>query len=186
MALIPTIPPDEAEGDLADAYDEILDERGAIANIYQIHSLLPETMLGHKDLYMSLLYGTEGLSRADREMVAVVVSSENDCAYCVQHHGDALNRYWEDRDRVETLADDPEELDLEPRQEALVGWARQITHEPHGSGDVHVEMMRNAGLADEEILDATLVAAYFNFVNRVVLGLDVEVEEETDDPDYKY
>jgi uncharacterized peroxidase-related enzyme len=186
MALIDTIPPDEAEGDLAEAYDEILEERGAVANVYQVHSLLPDTMLGHKELYMSLLYGSGGLSRAHRELVAVVVSAENGCDYCVQHHSDALNRYWDDRERVEALAGDPESADLEPRQEALVGWARQVTHRPHDAGEVHVEMMGEAGLSDEEILDVTLVAAYFNFVNRVVLALDVETEEVTDDPDYKY
>lgn len=186
MPLIPTIPPEEAEGDLSDAYEEIREERGAVANVYQIHSLLPETMLGHEELYMSLLYGSQGLGRAERELVAVVVSAENDCAYCVQHHSDALNRYWDDRERVEALAEDPESADLDRRQEALVGWARQVTHQPHDAGEIQVGMMREAGLDDEEILDATLVAAYFNFANRIVTSLDVELEEVTDDPAYKY
>lgn len=186
MARIPTIPPEEADGELAEAYEEIREERGAIANVYQVHSLLPETMLGHKELYMSLLYGSGGLGRAERELVAVVVSAENGCEYCVEHHGDALNRYWEDRERVETLAEEPEALDLSDRESALVGWARQVTQDPHGAGDVHVDALRDIGFSDEEILDATLVASYFNFVNRVVLSLDVDVEEVTDDPAYKY
>lgn len=186
MARIPIVPPEEAEGPLADAYEEIREERGAIANVYQVHSLLPETMLGHNELYTSLLYGTGGLSRAERELVAVVVSAENGCEYCVRHHGDALDRYWNDRDRVDTLAEEPEALDLSDRESALVGWARQVTKDPRGAGDVHVDALRDIGFSDEEVLDATLVAAYFNFVNRVVLSLDVEVEEETDDPAYQY
>lgn len=186
MALIDVVPPDEAEGELADAYEEIRQERGAVANVYQVHSLLPATMLGHKELYMSLLYGSQGLARDERELVAVVVSAENDCGYCVQHHSDALDRYWDDRDRVDALARDPESLDLDRRQEALVGWARQVTHQPADAGEIQVDMMREAGLSDQEILDATLVAAYFNFVNRVVQSLDVETEEVTDDPAYKY
>ncbi len=188
MARIPTVPPEDAEGRLSEVYEEIQQARGAVANVYQVHSLLPETMLGHKELYMSLLYGRGGLSRPQREMIAVVVSAANSCGYCVQHHSDALNRYWRDRDRVERLAQDPRDtrVNLSEEDLALVDLAERVAHGFGEITDGDVDALRDIGLTDEEVLDATLVASYFCFVNRVVTVLGVEEEEETDDPAYKY
>jgi len=58
-----------------------LEKRGKIANILQVHSLNPDAMAGHLDLYMSIMFGGSGLSRAEREAIAVVVSATNECDY---------------------------------------------------------------------------------------------------------
>ncbi|MDZ7659008.1 MAG: carboxymuconolactone decarboxylase family protein [Fodinibius sp.] len=60
-------------------------------------------MTAHMDLYMSIMFSKSPLSRAQREMMAVVVSVANDCEYCQQHHGQALNHYWKDRNRIKQL-----------------------------------------------------------------------------------
>lgn len=82
MAWIRMIEEAEAEGGLKELYDEMIDPRvGRVDNIMKIHSLLPETMRNHYDLYRTVMYGKHGLSRVERELIAVVVSTVNHCHY---------------------------------------------------------------------------------------------------------
>lgn len=179
MAWIDTIDVEEAEGALEDVYDEIAGERGKIANIMEVQSLAPEAMLEHMELYAELLFGDSGLSREEREMIATVVSSANDCPYCVQHHGVALDAYWDDEALVERFAADWRTLGhLSDRQRAMLRYAEALTENPAAIGEGDVEALRDAGLEDEEILRVNLVASYFNFVNRIAEGLGVEATPE--------
>lgn len=81
MAWIKTISPAEALGDLLEQYDRMRDPSGNVANILQVHSLNPAALRAHFDLYRTLMFGRSELSRAQREMVAVVVSKTNGCHY---------------------------------------------------------------------------------------------------------
>ena len=75
MSWIKEIEVDEAEGELADLYAELIKARGKISNILKVHSLNPGAMQGHLDLYMTLMFGKSGLTRCEREAIAVVVSA---------------------------------------------------------------------------------------------------------------
>ena len=81
MAWIKTIPTAAATGDLAEQYGRMKDARGNVANILKVHSLNPGALRGHFDLYKTLMFGRSDLSRAQREMIAVVVSKTNACHY---------------------------------------------------------------------------------------------------------
>jgi uncharacterized peroxidase-related enzyme len=81
MAWIKTIPPSEASGELLEQYNRMLDSAGNVANILQIQSLNPAALRAHYDLYRTLMFARSELSRAQREMIAVVVSKTNDCHY---------------------------------------------------------------------------------------------------------
>ncbi len=81
MAWVKTIPPAEASGDLLEQYDRMRDSSGNVANILQVHSLNPAALRAHFDLYRTLMFTRSELSRAQREMVAVVVSKTNGCHY---------------------------------------------------------------------------------------------------------
>lgn len=82
MAWIKMIEEAEAEGRLKEMYDRMIDPRvGRVDNILKIHSLFPETLQNHYDLYKTVMYGKHGLSRVEREMIAVVVSVVNRCHY---------------------------------------------------------------------------------------------------------
>ena len=134
----------------------------------------------HMALSVTTMFAKSPLSRAEREMMAVVVSATNGCRYCVTHHGEALLHFWKDPDRVAALAKEaPAPSGLSDREAALCRYARLVTQEP-GTSDVDavVADLRSLGLDDRAILDATLVVSYFNFVNRMVLALDVELEAE--------
>jgi uncharacterized peroxidase-related enzyme len=180
MAWIREIAPADAASPLREVYDEIVRSRGKVANILTVHSLAPPALKAHLDLYMAVMFERTGLSREDRELVAVAVSAANGCPYCVQHHTVALEQYWGDRDRVKRFAANPDAFGLPANQRVLVDHALKLTREPRRMSRADLEPLRAAGLGDEQILNLNLVVAYFNFVNRISLGLGVEftVEEK--------
>lgn len=81
-AWIKVIPEDQASGRLAKLYQQELDSRhGVVDNILKVHSLRPESLADHAAVYHTTMHGQSGLTRAEREMIAVVVSSINECHY---------------------------------------------------------------------------------------------------------
>ena len=178
MSWIEEIEVTEAEGRLAEVYAELLEKRGKIANILQVHSLNPNALASHVDLNMSIMFGKSGLSRAEREAIAVVVSASNDCEYCVNHHTEALRRYIKDEDTLQILASAAGLEVLEPRLGKIVIHAKKLTSAPAVMTESDLDPLRVEGLSDQDILDVTLVVAYFNFVNRIAMGLGVSYSAE--------
>ncbi|MDT8286651.1 MAG: peroxidase-related enzyme [Elusimicrobiales bacterium] len=185
MAWIEVIEPERAEGPLKEVYDETLRSRGALAAVHKIHSLNPESLTVHMALYMTLLYGKSPLARRERELIAVAVSRANGCPYCVGHHSDALARYEKDPAKVQA-ARDGRWNEFPANEAALCRFADKLTREPRASSEADVEALRAAGYSDRAVLDTAQIAAYFNFVNRIVLGLGVHLEEEKDRTGFKY
>jgi uncharacterized peroxidase-related enzyme len=145
--------------------------------VHQIQSLHPEGLAAHMNLYKAIMFGRSPLKRYQREMIAVVVSAANKCAYCVAHHKEALNFYWKDRARCDALGEDHAQVDLSPLDRAICEHAETLTSQPQAVDDERVDHLRKLGLSDRAILDVSQIVAYFNFVNRLVLGLGVEVDE---------
>ena len=71
----------EAVGFLRELYQKYLEPAGVVDNIMMIHSLNPKSMKTHYELYAHLMRGRSDLSRAQREMIGVVVSTTNHCHY---------------------------------------------------------------------------------------------------------
>jgi alkylhydroperoxidase family enzyme len=81
-AWIEVIPEDEADGELAVLYDELRSSQtGRVDHVMVIHSLHPQSMRDHQQLYRTLMFGASGLTRPEREMIGVVVSAVNRCHY---------------------------------------------------------------------------------------------------------
>jgi len=178
MSWIREIDDKEAEGELKRIYDGILKARGKIANIMKVHSLDPGSMVKHMELYLAVMFGSSALKREERELLAVVVSAENGCEYCLKHHKEALNHYWRDEDRIKTLMDDHTMAGMSERQLHMIEYVKKMTKRPSELKEEDVEGLRSSGFSDEEILHVNLIASYFNFVNRIALGLGVQYTEE--------
>jgi uncharacterized peroxidase-related enzyme len=180
MANIKVIGYDEAEGPLKSIYDDIISKRGKLADVHQIQSLNPATIIAHMDLYMSVMFSHSPLSRAIRETIAVVVSKANQCDYCMAHHSAALNHYWKNDERIRSLISNYRNAELTEEEVLLCDYAWKLTTDPASFESPHfVFKMKTAGVTDREILDATLVISYFNFVNRLVVALGVSLEENS-------
>ncbi len=178
MSWIDEIEKEDAQGELKDIYDELMESRGNVSNILKVHSLNPGAMKAHLDLYMSVMFKDSSLSRKESEMIAVVVSAANGCEYCVEHHVEALNHYWRDEERVRLLAEDYEKTEVDDRYKVMLGFAKKLTEEPHKMVEDDVDKLKDEGFSHQDVLNITLVTGYFNFVNRIALGLDVEPQEE--------
>ncbi|MDJ0904583.1 MAG: peroxidase-related enzyme [Woeseiaceae bacterium] len=178
MSWIDEVDVAEADGQLGTIYAELVAKRGKVSNILKVHSLNPEAMQNHLDLYMTVMFGKSGLSRAEREAIAVVVSANNDCAYCVNHHAQALRRHIKDDETLELLMSADGLETLEPRLSNIVRHAEKLTTAPSAMTESDLGELRAVGLSDKDILDLSLVTAYFNFVNRIALGLGVEFTRE--------
>ncbi|MBF8965499.1 peroxidase-related enzyme [Pontibacter sp. FD36] len=186
MARIQVIDHSEATGELKKIYDDLVNKRGKLAEVHKIQSLNPATIVHHMDLYMSIMYAKSPLNRAQREMMAVVVSAANNCEYCQIHHKQALQHYWKDEERVNTLAKDYTAIGLEEPDQVLCDLAYHLTAAPSGEQvEQAIDRLKQLGHDDRAILDAHLVIAYFNFVNRLVLGLGVALESDQGEG-YKY
>lgn len=116
MAFIKIINESVAEGELKTVYDEIIKGRGKLSNIMKIHSLNPESMVRHMDLYKTLMFKKSDISRGLKETIAVVVSQANNCGYCVNHHAEALRFYWKDDNRVKLLIEHFNKIGFEEKK----------------------------------------------------------------------
>ncbi|MEX2346529.1 MAG: peroxidase-related enzyme [Balneolaceae bacterium] len=166
---------ENAEGELKNIYENIIRKRGKLAEVHKIQSLNPESIIRHMDLYMTIMFGKSPLKRSQREMMAVVVSAINDCEYCRLHHGEALHRYWKNEENVLQLGRDYRKLELKTNDLLLCDLAERVTRLPADSDfEESTQALKKGGMTDRAILDAVLVISYFNFVNRLVIGLGVE------------
>lgn len=178
MSRIKVIQHEEATGRLKDIYDDLIKKRGKLADVHKIQSLRPESIVAHMDLYMEIMFSKSELSRAEREMMAVIVSVSNGCEYCQMHHSQALNNYWKNDEKINRLRCDFEHADLTTRELVLCSFANLLTINPEAyRNEKYLAPLKRIGITDEGILDSTLVVAYFNFVNRIVLALGLEVDE---------
>ena len=81
MAYVRQIEPAEATGEVKEFYDKLIERDGLVRGIFKLSSLRPSVMLGLSTLYGAVFYGESGLTRAQREMTAIVVSVINGCEY---------------------------------------------------------------------------------------------------------
>ncbi len=178
MAWIRVIDEPEAQGRLKECYEEIRRTRGKVANIMKVHSLQPEAMVAHLNLYKTIMFGPSGLSRQRRELLATVVSALNQCAYCVRHHSEALRAYVKDEFLIKQVQSDYTQAQLDSQDQAMLDYAQKLTREPSSVSDRDITALKQAGFGDDEILSINLIVSYFNFVNRIALGLGVVFSED--------
>lgn len=176
MALIEVIQPEQAEGELKQVYDDLIASRGKLAEVHKIQSLNPKSIVNHMDLYMTLLYGKSPIKRVLREMLAVVVSKANNCEYCQIHHLEAVNHYWKNDAKANDFKNDYTSVELTETEKLFCEFAHEHTINPSSDKELIINKLKALGVSDRAILDATMIIAYFNFVNRIVLGLKVELE----------
>lgn len=178
MSWIATVPPAEAEGTLKTVYEAIACTRGGVADIHRAQSLNVAALKAHLELYKAIVFQRSSLRRIDRERIAVVVSSANTCRYCVAHHAEALRNLHDDSAVVDLLStgDIPDSLPAPAR--LLLAWAKRGALQPAQASETDIRELRSAGWDDRAVTDAALTVAYFSFVNRLVLLLGVELEDD--------
>jgi uncharacterized peroxidase-related enzyme len=167
-----------AKGELKEIYKNIKNKRGKLSNLMKIHSLNPKTMQKHMDLYLSIMFGKSNLSRQERELIAIIVSSLNNCNYCINHHKEALNYYWKDINKIDKLIKNFNKKYLSEKNKAMIEYVYKLTKNPDQIRINDIDLLKKKDFSDRDILDINLITSYFNFVNRIVLGLGVEYSDD--------
>jgi uncharacterized peroxidase-related enzyme len=164
-------PEDEVADEVKELWAKPLEKLGFVPNVLRVFALRPAHLLAWWAYYDELLRGESGLTKAQREMIAVVVSATNRCHYCIVSHTAALRKLTEDPELVDQLATGYKYAPLEDRDRAMLDFAVKLTEESDRCGDEDVDALRETGWNDEEIMDIAQVAAMFNFTNRLASGL---------------
>ncbi len=163
--------PDEAElpEDVQALFERAREKLGFVPNVFRAFALRPEHLLRWRAYFDELVFGeSSGLTQAQREMIAVVVSAENRCYYCLTSHGAALRLLTEDPLLADQLAANYRHAErLTPKERAMLDFAVLVTTASETCSEADVERLREAGWTDEEIMDIGQVAAMFNFTNRL-------------------
>jgi uncharacterized peroxidase-related enzyme len=124
-------------------------------------------------MYNDLMLAPSGLSKLEREMIAVAVSSVNRCYYCLVAHGAAVRALSGDPILGEQMVMNYRAARLSKRQRAMLDFAAKLTAEPWAIGDEDRGALRKAGFSERDIWDISAVAGFFNMSNRVASATDM-------------
>ncbi len=171
MALdIPPLPPDELAEDLRDYLALCEEKLGFVPNVLTAHAFSSEKLRVFREFYDELMLADSGLSKLEREMIAVVVSSANHCLYCLVAHGAAVRKLSGDPLLGEVLVMNYREARISPRQRAMLDFAWKVTNRPADTGAEDRAGLREAGFSERDIWDIANVTGFFNFSNRVAMA----------------
>ena len=126
-------------------------------------------------LYNELMLNEEssGLSKLEREMIAVAVSSANRCYYCLVAHGQAVRELSGDPQLGEMIAFNYRVAELDPRQRTMLDFSWKLTKTPQDIGEADRQGLRDVGFSDQDIFDISDTVGFFNYTNRLAHGLDM-------------
>ena len=162
------LPPAEPLPDATAKYFRICEEKlGLVPNVLKAYAFDIEKLNAFAAMYNDLMLEDSGLSKLEREMIAVVVSSLNSCYYCQVAHGAAVRELSGNPELGEMLVMNHNVCDLNKRQRAMVAFVEKITVGSHRISEKDRNDLRAAGFADRDIWDIAAVAGFFNMTNRV-------------------
>jgi len=153
------------------------EQTGFVPHVARAFALSPRFLLWFH-YYDALMRGEGLLSREEREAMAVAISRENRCEYCVASHKRYLKDLTGDPILPEVLAANPRRAEMPSRMRVLVDFALKVTHRHFEMTEEDLKPLREAGLSDEAILEAAEVAAMFNFTNRLLNALGIKPNPE--------
>jgi uncharacterized peroxidase-related enzyme len=160
-------------------YFAVCDEKiGFLPNVLAAYSFDQAKLRAFSGLYNDLMLADSPLSKLEREMIAVVVSSANHCFYCLVAHGQAVRQLSGDPALGELLVMNYRAAKLPRRQRAMLDFAHKLTTRPDEVGDADRARLRRAGFSDRAIWDIAAVASFFNMTNRMATAVDMMPNEE--------
>ena len=146
---------------------------GFVPNVLRAYAHDDAKLEAFAAFYNDLMLAPSGLSKLEREMIAVVVSSQNRCYYCLTAHGAAVWQLSGDPVLGEMMAMNYRAADLEPRHRAMLDFAVALTETPWLIEEDDREQLREVGFSDRDIWDIAAVASFFNMSNRMASAVDM-------------
>lgn len=153
--------------DLRQRIGVIAERSGFVPNVFRTLARRPAELRAFLDYHDALMESSDGLSKAERELVVVATSGANHCTYCVVAHGAILRVRTKDTELADRVATNPWAVELSPRERAIVDLALMVATDPAALTDTELDQARAAGLSDDEIWDIGAITALFAMSNRL-------------------
>jgi uncharacterized peroxidase-related enzyme len=170
------------EGDLSAAmqsyFKKCEEKLGFVPNVLQAYAHDNAKLEAFAAFYNDLMLAPSGLSKLEREMIAVAVSSENKCYYCLTAHGAAVRQLSGDPELGEMLVMNYRAARLSARQRAMLDFAVLMTNASFAIEEEDREVLRGAGFSERDIWDIAAVASFYNMSNRMASATDMRPNPE--------
>lgn len=153
--------------DLRERIGAIADKSGFVPNVFRALARRPAELRAFLDYHDALMESSDGLSKAERELVVVATSGANHCTYCVVAHGAILRVRTKDPEIADRVATNPWGAELSPRERAIVDLALLIATDSAALTEAELDDARLAGLSEDEIWDVGAITALFAMSNRL-------------------
>jgi uncharacterized peroxidase-related enzyme len=153
--------------DLRERIGAIAEKSGFVPNVFRALARRPAELRAFLDYHDALMESSEGLSKAERELVVVATSGANHCTYCIVAHGAILRVRTKDAEIADRVASNPWAVELSPRERAIVDLALLLATDSATLTDAELDDARMAGLTDDEIWDVGAITALFAMSNRL-------------------
>jgi uncharacterized peroxidase-related enzyme len=167
------LPPAKLSPAMTAYFKKCQDKLGFVPNVLLAYAFDNAKLEAFVAMYNDLMLGESGLSKLEREMIAVAVSSQNRCYYCLTAHGAAVRHYSGNPLLGEQLVMNYRVARLSKRQRAMLDFAVKLTAAPWNVEDGDRERLRRVGFAERDIWDVAAVAGFFNMSNRVASATDM-------------
>jgi uncharacterized peroxidase-related enzyme len=158
---------------MATYFKKCQDKLGFVPNVLLAYAFDMAKLETFAAMYNDLMLGDSGLSKLEREMIAVAVSSQNRCYYCLTAHGAAVRQYSGNPLLGEHIVMNYRVARLNKRQRAMLDFAVKLTASPGSVEEGDRERLRRAGFTDRNIWDISAIVGFFNMSNRVASATDM-------------
>jgi uncharacterized peroxidase-related enzyme len=165
--------PEKLAPEMAAYFRKCEEKLGFVPNVLKAYAFDGAKLSAFVAMYNDLMLAPSGLSKLEREMIAVAVSAHNRCYYCLVAHGAAVRQLSDDAALGELMAMNYRAARLSRRERAMLDFAVKVTAEPWLLEEADRETLRRAGFTDRDIWDIAAVAGFFNMSNRVASATDM-------------
>lgn len=162
-------------------FAKCMEKLGFVPNVLRAYAFDDAKLSAFIAMVDDLMLADSGLSKLEREMIAVVVSSINHCHYCLTAHGAAVRQRGSDPVLGELMVQNYRAAELPARQKAMLDFAAKLTSQPASIEEADRQALRAAGFSDRDIFDIAAVAAFYNMSNRLAAATEMRPN-----PEYHY
>lgn len=164
--------------DLREVIVAVQERTGFVPNVFLVLAHRPDELRAFLAYHDAVMERNSGLTKAEREMIVVATSANNDCQYCVVAHGAILRIRAKDPHIADQVAINHHKADISPKQKAMLDFALLVAEDSAAIGDDEFEAMHALGFTDEDIWDITAVTALFGLSNRMANVIAMRPNDE--------
>lgn len=159
-------------------FEKCTEKLGFIPNVLRAYAFDAAKLKAFIDMADDLMLADSGLTKLEREMIAVAVSAVNHCHYCLTAHGAAVRQRSKDPELGELMVQNYRAAELPKRQKAMLDFAVKLTESPDKIEEADRDALRKAGFSDRDIWDIAAVTGFYNMSNRLAAATDMKPNRE--------